>query len=148
MPVVFTAMSERALVFDKRDFRHRTILIYEAAAFASGRSNSRGIRRAYFVRTLISEGHISYPMSIRDKDGGWTTKLYEKEGLTNAIVTTTAVDLHNDNETRMLSIHTDDSRQQTQGVLGQIADQAAGVSADEIEYGPWHELARAAEMRQ
>ena len=138
--VIFTGMSERALVLSQRDYRHKTIIIYEAAALRERAEQQSGNQTAMFIRTLISEGRTVYEMSVKDKEGGWTTKLFEKEGPTNAIITTTAVNLHNENETRMLSLQTDDGRQQTRNVLLGIAAVAAGREPKTTGYEEWHEL--------
>ena len=45
------------------------------------------------------------------------TKTIVKEGPTNMIVTTTKTRVHAENETRLLSLKTDDSREQTARVL-------------------------------
>lgn len=134
--VEFTGMSERALVFAPQDFRHRTIVVYEAVALRERAERESGNLTAYFVRSLISEGRISYPMSVRTKDGEWTTKLYVKEGPTNVILTTTSLHLHNENETRLLSLQTNDSPEQTRRVLRAIAEERR----TEPDYRPWHEL--------
>ena len=47
-------MSERALVYREEPLVHRTIVIYEAAGMAGD-----GFA-PYFLRTLLSEGHIRY----------------------------------------------------------------------------------------
>lgn len=76
-------------------------------------------------------------MSVRDKDGdGWTTKLFTKEGPTNVIVTTTAANLHNENETRMLNLSTNDTPAQTSAVMKALAEEAESA----VNYQPWHAL--------
>lgn len=132
----FTGMSERALVFAPQDFRHRTIVVYEAVALRERAERENGNLTAYFVRSLISEGRISYPMSVRTKDGEWTTRHYVKEGPTNVILTTTSFQLHSENETRLLSVQTNDSPEQTRRVLRAIAEE----DRPEPDYRPWHEL--------
>ena len=61
------------------------------------------------MRSLLSEGRIDYQVTVRDKDGGFTTKTIVKEGPTNLIFTTTKTRVHAENETRILSLSTDDS---------------------------------------
>jgi hypothetical protein len=134
--IEFTGMSERALVFAPQDFRHRSIIVYEAVALRERAERESGNLTAYFVRSLISEGRISYPMSVRTKEGEWTTKIYTKEGPTNVIVTTTATHLHNENETRLLSLQTNDTPEQTRRVLLSLAEQERA----EPDLRPWQEL--------
>ncbi len=132
----FTGLSEKALVLSKRSFKHRTIVVYEAVALRERAEKQSGDQTAYFIRSLLSEGKASYEMSVKDKEGGWTTRTFTKEGPTNLIVTTTAVNLHNENETRMLSLTTNDSQEQTRNVLLGLAEEAAAG----LDYGSWHEL--------
>jgi hypothetical protein len=132
----FTGMSEKALILSSRSFEHRTIIIYEATALRERAEKQSGDQTAYYLRSLVSEGETHYEMSVRDKDGGWSTKRFEKHGPTNVIVTTTAVSLHNENETRMLSLQTNDRPEQTAAILEGLADETEGV----MDYRPWHEL--------
>ena len=133
--VEFTAMSERALVYSTQEFQHRTLVIYEVVALREGIEDNL---TAYFVRSLLSEGQIKYETTIRDKDGGFTTKLIEKQGPTNLIFTTTQTRVHAENETRVLSLNTDDSRAQTSRVLLELADEANGIG----DVAEWHDLQR------
>src|SRR5919198_6120447 len=102
-----TAMSERALVYMKEDFAHRTLILYEAVALREQREKAESNLTAYFVRSLLSEGRIRYPVTVRDKDGNFVTKTIEKHGPTGLILTTTATSLHGENETRLISLPTD-----------------------------------------
>ena len=92
--IEMTAMSERALVYMKDDFSHRTLVLFEAVALREQREKTESNMTAYFVRSLLSEGRISYPVTVRDKDGNFTTKTIIKNGPTNLILTTTATSLH------------------------------------------------------
>ncbi len=127
--IEMTAMSERALVYDKRDFAHRTIVLFEAVALREQREKTESNLTAYFVRSLLSEGRIRYLVTVRDKEGNWTTKVIEKNGPTNLILSTTATSLHGENETRMLSVPTNDSADQTKAVLLETAKQRFRRSA-------------------
>lgn len=69
----------------------------------------------------------------RDKEKGFTTRNIRKEGPTNCIVTTTALNLHGENETRMLSLSTNDSASQTQAIMRQLAAGSAQDSTDLTE---------------
>jgi hypothetical protein len=134
--VVWTAMSERALVFSTEEYAHRTLVLYEAAALREGQEDNQ---TAYFLRSLLSEGRINYEVTIKGGDGGFTTKTITKEGPTNVIITTTKVTLEAENETRMLSITTDDSRAQTGRVLASLANERNGDGPDLTE---WVQLQR------
>jgi hypothetical protein len=133
--IPMTAMSEKALIYMKEDFAHRTLVLFEAVALKEQREKTEGNQTAYFVRSLLSEGRINYPVTVRDKDGNFITKTIVKNGPTNMILTTTAVSLHGENETRMLSLPTNDSAEQTKAVLKQLAMPARAVDLEE-----WRQL--------
>ncbi len=129
----FTGMSQRALVYSKEEYRHRTIVIYELTALREGVEDDL---TAYFVRSLLSEGRLKYEVTIRTKEEGFVTKSIVKEGPTGLIFTTTKDRIHGENETRVLSVTSDDSRAQTSRVLAQLATEADA----EIDLRPWQEL--------
>jgi hypothetical protein len=130
----FTAMSERALVYSPEKYQHRTLIVYEVTALREGVEDDM---TSYFVRSLLSEGRISYPVTIRAAEGGgFTTKTIVKEGPTNLIFTTTKTRVHAENETRVLSLSTDDSRAQTARVLAELADERNGGG----DLDDWREL--------
>ena len=129
----FTAMSERALVYSTEEYSHRTLVVYEVTALREGVEDDM---TSYFVRSLLSEGRIVYPVTVRGEDGGFVTKTIVKEGPTNLIFTTTKTRVHAENETRILSLATDDSREQTARVLLELADENNG--GDDLQ--EWRDL--------
>ncbi|AYE95361.1 hypothetical protein C0J29_11735 [Mycobacterium paragordonae] len=131
----FTAMSERALVYSTEEYAHRTIIIYEVTALREGVEDDM---TSYFLRSLLSEGRIDYEVTVRGKDGNFTTRKIVKEGPTNLIFTTTKTKVHAENETRILSLATNDSREQTARVLLELADETNGGS----DFQRWHDLQR------
>jgi hypothetical protein len=66
----FTAMSERALVYSPEEYAHRTLIVYEVTALREGVEDDM---TSYFVRSLLSEGRIQYPVTVRAKDGGFNS---------------------------------------------------------------------------
>jgi len=136
--ITMTAMSERALIYMKDDFAHRTLVLFEAVALREEREKSESNLTAYIVRSLLSEGEIRYPVAVRGEDGKMVTETIIKKGPTNFIVTTTATSLHGENETRMLSLPTDDSAAQTTSIMKAIA---AGQRT-EADFSEWHAYAR------
>jgi hypothetical protein len=133
--IVMTGMSERALIYSPDEYSHRTLLLYEESALREGAEDNM---TAYLVRSLLSEGRLEYPVTIKDKDGGFTTKTIVKEGPTNLVMTTTKVAVHAENETRMLSITTDDSREQTARVFAALADE----TGSDVDLDEWVQLQR------
>jgi hypothetical protein len=125
---VRTGLSEKALIYSDEDFRHRTLVIYEAAGMNSD-------MLSYLIRTLLSEGRLVYELVEKTKAGIRPRKI-EKEGPTGLITTTTASKLHPENETRLLSLGVIDTRMQTEAVMRALAADAETP----INYVPWRAL--------
>jgi hypothetical protein len=123
-----SAMSERALAYSEEPLKHRMLVIYEAAGL-------RGEFATYLLRSLLSEGCVRYETVIKTNDG-LEARLIEREGPTGLLITTTAVQLHPENETRMLSVVVTDTPEQTKAVL--LAQAKETHTA--IDFGPWHAL--------
>jgi DNA-binding transcriptional ArsR family regulator len=69
---------------------------------------------------------------------GIKPRLIEREGPTGLIVTTTAVKLHPENETRLLSLTVTDTQDQTRAVMAALAEEAGKVAPDLL--ATWHAL--------
>jgi hypothetical protein len=123
-----TAMSERALAYSEEPIRHRFLVVYEAAGLS-------GDFQTYLIRSLLSEGRLRYEV-VEKTSEGLKPRLIEREGPTGLIVTTTAVKLHPENETRLLSLSVADTQEQTRNVLAALARER--VEEPDIE--PWHTL--------
>jgi hypothetical protein len=124
-----TAMSERALAYSNEPLSHRMLVLYEAAGMS-------GEFAPYLLRSLLSEGRIRYE-TVDKTEQGSTPRLIERPGPTGLIVTTTALKLHPENETRLLSVPVNDTREQTAQVLRSVADDG---TREEIDFSPWHAL--------
>jgi hypothetical protein len=130
---VLTAMSERALAYGDEPLAHKMVVLYEAAGLT-------GVFGNYLVRSLLSEGRICYETVEKTKDG-FKARRIEREGPTGLITTTTAVRLHPENETRLLSVTVTDTPEQTTAIMRAQAE--CQRRADNLEVGPWHALQRA-----
>lgn len=124
---LLTAMSEHALVYSEEPLKHRILVIYEAAALHSDIAG-------YFIRSLVSEGRIRYETVESLKDVGIKPKLIIKEGPIGLLLTTTALRLHPENETRLFSIPMSDSPGQTSNVMMAIASRDEGGGSAEPEW--------------
>ena len=123
-----TAMSERALIYDDEPLVHRMMVVYEAAGMA-------GDVASYLMRSLLSEGLIRYS-TVEATAEGIRPLLIERSGPTGLIVTTTAVHMHPENETRILSLTVDDSREQTRRVFRSLAAERR----PDTDTTAWHAL--------
>jgi hypothetical protein len=124
-----TAMSERTLAYSEEPIRHRFLVIYEAAGMS-------GEFAAYLMRSLLSEGRVRYE-TVEKTSEGMKPRLIEREGPTGLIVTTTAVKLHPENETRLLSLTVTDTQDQTRAVMAALAEEAGEAGPN---FEPWHAL--------
>jgi len=130
---VLTAMSDHALAYGLEPLSHRFIVLYEAAGLA-------GDFGTYLVRSLLSEGRICYDTVEKTKDGLKARRI-EREGPTGLITTTTAVGLHPENETRLLSANVADTPEQTKLIMKAQAGRQG--RAQNINVASWHALQRA-----
>ena len=124
-----TAMSEHALAYSEEPLSHRFLVIYEAAGMKSD-------FQTYLIRSLLSEGRVRYE-TVEKTSEGMKPRLIEREGPTGLIVTTTAVKLHPENETRLISLTVTDTQQQTRDIMAALADEGA---ADGPDLDSWHAL--------
>jgi hypothetical protein len=123
-----SAMSDRALAYDTEPLVHRMLVIYEAAGIQSDMAS-------YLMRSLLSEGRINY-VTVDKGKAGLTSRRIDRAGPTGLITTTTAVNLHPENETRLMSVPVADTPEQTLAVMLAHA-RGTGAARDR---GPWHDL--------
>lgn len=131
---VRSSMSEHALIYSKEPLAHRFLVLYEAQGLRPG-AEERGNILAMVVRSLLSEGRIKYETVIKTERGP-EGRLIEREGPTGLLMTTTAVRLHPENETRTLSITVKDTQEQTRAVMRVQA--RGGRAVANLEQ--WHAL--------
>jgi hypothetical protein len=129
-----SAMSERALAYSQEPLVHRVLVIYEAAGLRSDFTS-------YLLRSLLSEGQVRYE-TVEKAPEGFRARLIEREGPTGLLVTTTALGLHPENETRLLSLTVTDTPEQTRRVLHATASQYNGGKGQEgmDNLASWHAL--------
>jgi phage/plasmid primase-like uncharacterized protein len=113
--IQFTSLSEKALYYFPGEFSHKILSLGEA-----GNPEERTFQDL-IVRQLMSEGVLRHLMTAKQPDGSYETMTIEKQGPVCFLVTTTRTTLHEENETRMLSLEADDSARQTRRVLKKIA---------------------------
>jgi hypothetical protein len=127
--IACTAASEKSLLYNGRDFRHKIVSMAEAVG---GRERNF---QDLLLRELMSEGRISYDV-VGNTIVGRTTETVSKEGPVSFWVTTTKGHLHHENETRMLSLEVSDCSSQTKAVMRKIAEmeeQPVQISEERLE---------------
>jgi hypothetical protein len=129
-----TAMSERALVYGEEPLEHRFLILFEVAGLRDG-------FMAYAVRSLLSERRLIYETVVKTPQGLKSRRI-ERNGPTGLLTTTTAVRLHAENETRLLSIPITDTADQTKRVMQRQGRAAQGDVAKGGRVEPWIALQR------
>jgi hypothetical protein len=124
-----TAMSEKALAYSEEPLSHRILVIFEAAGMS-------GEFATYLIRSLLSEGCIRYELVEKTAEG-LRPRLIERQGPTGLLITTTAVKLHPENETRLLSLTVTDTQEQTRAVMAALAVEASEAAPN---FESWHAL--------
>src|SRR5215211_1237001 len=124
-----TAMSEKALAYSEEPLSHRILVIFEAAGMS-------GEFATYLIRSLLSEGRIRYEL-VEKTSEGLRPRLIERQGPTGLLITTTAVKLHPENETRLLSLTVTDTQEQTRAVMAALAEEPGEARPN---FEPWHAL--------
>jgi hypothetical protein len=107
-------MSEHALAYSEEPLVGRFLILYEVAGITTDFTN-------YLLRSLLSEGHIRYE-TVEKTSEGLKPKLIDREGPTGVIITTTHIQIHPENETRLLSVNISDTPEQTRSVLLAISE--------------------------
>lgn len=102
--VSLSGMSEKFLVYDDRPIKHRMLVLHEAAGMSSEYAT-------YLIRTLLSEGCLRHG-TVESTADGLKPVLVEREGPAGLITSTTQVSMHAENETRLISVSIDDTRDQ------------------------------------
>lgn len=110
-----SGMSEHALAYSTEPLVHRHLVLYEASALGAEFAD-------YLVRTLLSEGRLRYE-TVEKTSAGLEARLIEREGPTGLVLTTTAIALHPENETRLLSVTVSDTAEQTRGIFLALAQE-------------------------
>jgi hypothetical protein len=132
-----SSMSDKALFFTEESFEHRFLIIGEAVGMSDEFIS-------YLIRILLSEGQIKH-MTVESTEHGNQGKCLEKKGPTGFITTTTQIQLHPENETRLVSIDISDDRDQTKQIMMKIAESSMGLERETpllenfIDYQVWIE---------
>jgi hypothetical protein len=116
-------------------FAHKIILIFE----------KHGSEKTdYSIRSLQSEKKLKLQVTIKDPETGqFVTNEKEVDGPVGFVTTTTEAQVHAENETRVLSIYPDESKQQTERIL-EISDlKYRGLTGPtEAEIKKWQNIQR------
>jgi hypothetical protein len=102
-------------------------------------SERHGSEKAdYPIRSFLSEGFLKLQTTIKNPNTGEFEKMEKEiEGPVGIIETTTSPRIHQENETRMLNIFTDQSEEQTNRILDRIDSDYTKPKQDDCNYAVW-----------
>lgn len=129
----YTAMSQKAMLRDDRPYAHRILSLGEAAGVEDASFQD------YLIRELISSGRLTYASTEKNEVTGRLEAVQiVKDGPVSFMITTTRNSLHPENETRLLSLEIDDSKEQTKRVMEFVALMEGEGFEPELDLGEWH----------
>jgi len=132
------ASSPRALVYNDEEYTHRVVIFTEADSLPEDGP------AASAMRSLMSDGEMSYEVTEKGEDGQHHARKIVKKGPTG-LITTSTKPLGDQASTRTLMVTISDSEEQTRAVLHAHARRAdEGVPV--VDYGPWHAVQRWLEL--
>jgi hypothetical protein len=121
--------SDKSLYNLQDGLKHRALILTEALQLQSGRNGDNEL--AYSIRTLVSEGHLSYQYTgYVDKEK--VTIIQKLEGPTSLLTTTIKGRLEEQLEDRLITVHPNTSAKQTQDIISRTADLATG-EGDQVD---------------
>jgi DNA primase len=134
----WSGMSAKVLVYTKRDYRHKVLVVLERKGGEPAQES---------MRYLQSEKLLIYEVVIKNpRTGEFETKQYRHEGPVACVTTTTEAVLQVDDENRSFSISPDESDEQTALVMKSNLEQklagTTGRKFTEDELLPWHNAQR------
>ena len=132
------ASSPRALIYNDEQFTHRTVILTEADSLPEDSP------AASAVRSLMSDGEMTYEVVEKGEDGSHHVRKISKLGPTG-LITTSTKPLGDQASTRTLTVSISDSPKQTRLVMHAQADRAN----DELvqpDFEPWVAAQRWLEM--
>jgi DNA primase len=122
MVVKRSGLSAKALFRTQANLKGAVLYIQEVAGSEDAE---------YTIRVMQSDGRLEYEATEKMPDGSMKNVVYQTEGPTVVVQTTTKGHLHPENETRVFPIYIDESEEQTSRIVGSILKEAAGGALDE-----------------
>ena len=116
---LITNGSAKSLYYLPDGLKHRALIVAEAFQFQT--NNAADSEFVYVVRSLLSEGRVSYQVPQKDEDGKFITVEKRLDGPTSFITTTTIDKLEPQLEDRLFTIHPDESMEQTRSIMTMTA---------------------------
>jgi Primase C terminal 2 (PriCT-2) len=135
--VHFTALSEKALLYLPDSLAHKILSMAEAVG-----AKEHDLQD-YLIREIISAGRITYLVPVRGEPGELaTTQKKVIEGPIQFVTSTTRARLHNEVETRVVGMETDDTEAQTRRVVQKVAEIEGGLVEGAGDLAEWLDFQR------
>jgi hypothetical protein len=124
MVVRRSGLSAKALFRTEADLKGAVLYLQEVAGSEDA---------SYTIRVMQSDGRLEYEATEKMPDGGLRNVVYQTEGPTVIVQTTTKNHLHPENETRVFPIYIDESEEQTARIVRSILTEASGSGTSTAE---------------
>jgi len=124
MVVKRSGLSAKALFRTQTNLKGAVLYIQEV----SGSEDAE-----YSIRVMQSAGGLEYEATEKMPNGGMKNVVYQTEGPTVVVQTTTKNHLHPENASRVFPIYLDESEAQTSRIVGSILREASGRRSNEAE---------------
>jgi hypothetical protein len=112
-----SGLSAKALFRTEADLQGAVLYLQEVAGSEDAN---------YSIRVMQSDGRLEYEATEKAADGSMKNVVYQTEGPTVIVQTTTKNHLHPENATRVFPIYIDESDEQTSRIVSSILTEAAG----------------------
>lgn len=134
---LITSGSAKSLYYLPDGLKHRALIVAEAFQFQA--NNAADSEFVYVVRSLLSEGRVSYQVPQKDENGKFITVEMRLDGPTSFITTTIIDKLEPQLEDRLFTIHPDESKEQTGLIMSMTAEIKEGSfeGVDEVTQEAW-----------
>jgi DNA primase len=116
---LITSGSSKSLYYLQEGLKNRALIVAEAFQFQA--NNAADSEFVYVVRSLLSEGCVSYQVPQKDEDGKFVTVEKRLDGPTSFITTTIIDKLEPQLEDRLFTIHPDATMGQTRAIMSMTA---------------------------
>jgi len=121
---LITSGSDKSLYNIQHGLKHKCLILTEALQLQGDRSGDNEL--AYSIRSLVSEGSLTYQRTGHNADGKQVTIIQRMSGPTSLLTTTVRGRLEDQLEDRLTTVNPNVTSKQTQDILTRSADIAAG----------------------
>ena len=126
--ILATNITPNALYYKPTGSLRYKLVVVGERTHASAGDQAEAANATLALREMLSRGRLDKYVPMRAEDGSIQTQRITQQGPISYIDTTTQQEIFEEDSTRMLSLTTDESSEQTQAVMKIQAKQAAGFA--------------------